>query len=189
MKTYEDFTPNLQENLNSNMSLLDFCEAVTHNKGILKPLQELHISTVENLMELDDNGWDRISDRLPAYVNKLKNSINIIEGLNKPKEELKRTHGELLHDWHKAKLSLYYYSNSDYKKFSFISSEALNVCFEEQKEDETFDVGKSLFEIKSSLTVYTTAQNETFMREKSHGLLLYGPPGILKRISYLINKF
>jgi hypothetical protein len=115
------------------MSLIDFCEEVTHNKDILKPLQDLHIKSVENLIELDDNGWDKISDRLPAYVNKLKNSINVIEGLNKSKTELKRTNGELLHDWHKAKLSLYYYSNSDYKKFSFISGEALNISFEEKK--------------------------------------------------------
>jgi hypothetical protein len=170
------------------MTLMDFCEAAAQNKDIIKPLEDLHIKSVENLMELDDNGWDKISDRLPAYANKLKNSINIIQGLNKPKEEFVRTNGELLHDWHKAKLSLYYYSKSNYKQFSFISSEALEASFEEQKLDKTFDVGKSLFEIKNALTAYTTPQSETFMREKSHGLLLYGPPGIyciLKRISYL----
>jgi hypothetical protein len=161
------------------MSLVDFCEAVTHNKDIIKPLQELYIDSVEGLIEIDDSGWDRISDRLPAYATKLKNSINIIEGLNKQKEEPKRTDGELFHDWHKAKLSLYYYSKSDYKQFSYIDKDALFTSLDEQANDKTFDVGETLSKIKDAIKVYTTPQSETFMREKSHGLLLYGPPGNL----------
>ncbi len=108
-----------------------------------------------------------------------KNSINIIEGLNKHDEESKRSHGELLHDWHKAKLSLYYYSKSDYKQFSFIDKQALFESFVEQENDKTFDVGKTLSQIKNAIEVYTTPQSKTFMREKSHGILLYGPPGKL----------
>jgi hypothetical protein len=137
------------------------------------------IYSIHNLLDITD--WEPISQLVPAQYNKIRNSLdkyrNVSTGLSssvKPKEVSK---AELLAEWNKAKLFLFYEAGMEdmLKMQGFIEKQALKDGFKEQKEDKDYDGGPTLVDIEKVMEHFT--QTNKPLRKNSHGLMLYGPPG------------
>ena len=85
--------------------------------------------------------WDRISQLLSAHHNKIRNSLdkyrNITTNLTSNVNKKEKKNSELLSDWNKAKLFLFY--EAEMKEMlancGFIEKQALKEGFKEQRED------------------------------------------------------
>ncbi len=155
-------------------------------------MSDIHISNIKGLKDLSPEGWRLIENRIPPYVNKLRTEIDklrtdtLVSGMDKDM----RSGSELLHDWNKVKLLLYYEYKSEkdpnpivkksYKDFAYIDADAFDLGIQELKDDKSFDMGTKVDEIREAIKVYTLSQNDDEkkkLRKKSHGMLFYGPPG------------
>lgn len=138
------------------------------------------IYSIHDLLNITD--WDRISQLLSAHHNKIRNSLdkyrNITTSLTSNVNKREKTNSELLADWNKAKLFLFY--EAEMKEMlancGFIEKQALKEGFKEQREDKDYDGGPVLSEIEKVIEHFTEPNKP--LRKNSHGLMLYGPPGI-----------
>lgn len=127
------------------------------------------------------NYWEEIEHSLPAHSESLKISIEQYKSEQvKPirsEQTSKRTQAELLHDWNKVKLFLFYESGmtDEIKSTGMLDKEALELGFQEQRNNPDFDGGPVLNNIEKVMEQYTFPSKP--FRKNSHGILLYGPPG------------
>ena len=184
----------IQKNLNINTPLDKFLDQTleANTTEIIKILDNLHVTNIKGLKELSSEGWRLIENHIPAYVNKLRTEIDKLrtDTLGSGTKEDERSKSELLNDWNKVKLLLYYEYKSEkcpnsivkrkYEDFAYIDADAFDLGIQELKDDKSFDMGTKIDEIREAIKVYTLTQKDDDkkkLRKKSHGMLFYGPPG------------
>ena len=182
---------NSEEDLESNMPLEKFVEGVTGRHDIVERLKQLFINNIDDLKRLDEASWTLVHSIIPAHNEKLRNAVNALQNKNKSikKNDTVPSPAETLHKWHKCLKSLHYYSDSNYDQLGSLCKEALASGFEEQRKNQEFDIGPVLQKIELALEVFTIPENLKKMRNKSHGMIFYGPSGTGKtQLSDVIIK-
>jgi SpoVK/Ycf46/Vps4 family AAA+-type ATPase len=147
-----------------------------------KKLNELGIFGINNLKELDSEGWKILKSKIPSHTEKLKNGIekinqqSIIQQRNKPELKIKN---QQLNDWHKVKRFLFYKSDmkEQLNKTAFLDGDSLKLNFDDQRNSliNELKFGSKLDEIYDALKPFTL---EDYKYTNEHmGLLLHGPQG------------
>ena len=174
---------NVKSTYDINMPLERLLEEMFGNSStkIIRALDILCITKVEHLTKLSDDNWKIIEQRLPAHCLVLKtatDNLNYVSIGRSNAQSLNRSVAEQLSDWHKVELFLHYTAKRDsYQDFGYLNNHALELGFEEQIDDKSFDMGPNAQKIKALLKEYTTPKKLDYMRKKSYGMILYGPPG------------
>lgn len=154
-------------------------------------------NSIDDLLNMGPHVWD--SNQLttilgPILTPLLQKEIELkrassssrrrISEKNKEKNHLK-TLGEIKGDVYKLIRFLFYETNFQKKpsgrayidELSLLSRDALHTGFEEQRNDEKFDGGTVLNEIKEYLRSSFTNAKLPSLVKTSHGMILWGPPG------------
>jgi len=162
---------------------------------MIKCFQQNLIYSLEDLLNIRD--WDEFGRNLPGHADALQPALDRYRNAStQPRGSQsvidKRSIGELMNDWNKVKLFLFFESNMERElngeRFGFIDKQALKEGFKEQRNDPEFDGGPILNDIEKVIEHFT--EPEKPLRQNSHGMLLYGPPGTGKTqlCSVIIRK-
>ena len=146
-----------------------------------RKLNELGIFGINNLKDLDSEGWKILKSKFPSHTEKLKDGVerinqSVIQQKNKSES---KTRNQQLNDWHKVKRFLFYKSdmNDQLNKTAFLDGNSLKGCFDDQKNGliNELKFGNKLDELYDALKPFTL---EDYKNTNEHtGLLLHGPPG------------
>ncbi|RNA19062.1 hypothetical protein BpHYR1_049988, partial [Brachionus plicatilis] len=113
------------------------------SEQIIKLLNSKSIFTIDSLTEI--RNWSDFTSYIPAHVDKLKNATERYKNSNieSTKTQIKKTKAEIMADWNKVKLFIFYDANlmNEYKKYGLLDKTALSKGFEEQRKDPEFDGG------------------------------------------------
>ena len=117
------------------------------------------IYSVKNLIDI--HNWNELNHLIPSHCQRLqvvteryRNSFG--EGKESEKSKTK-TKAELLADWNKVTLFLYYEAEmtDERKRIGYLNKVALNEGFNEQKKDSDFDGGPILESIEAVMETFT----------------------------------
>lgn len=175
----------IELNINNQQQLNEMIKRFQHNL----------IYSLEDLMKIKD--WDEFGRNIPGHADALQPALDRYRNTSAQTARSqsvtdKRSKGELMNDWNKVKLFLFFESNMpkelNGERFGFIDKQALKEGFEEQRKDPEFDGGPILNDIEKVIEHFT--EPEKPLRQNSHGMLLYGPPGTGKTqlCSVIIRK-
>lgn len=161
---------------------------------IRKKLDQMCANSIDDLMNMSPHVWD--SNQLntilgPILTPLLQKEIELKRASRstrriseKNKKKNIKTLGEIKGDVYKLIRFLFYetkfensHGRASIDELSFLSLDALHTGFEEQRNDEKFDGGTVLNEIKEYLKSSFTNAKLPSLVKTSHGMILWGPPG------------
>jgi hypothetical protein len=187
-KTIDEVTKKL---FNDQIDINDFLHKflVKHNKQkfenqLKAKMASMCINSLNDLTTLPAHSWDNLKSNLasPVIYNLLKKEIEQVRTNSKSAKNKnhKKTPGEILADIHKIKRFLFYETKVKDEQtqselidnIGYLSTDALNTGFKEQKDDEKFDGGPILNHIETYLEENFATANLPDIVKPSHGMIL-----------------
>ena len=113
-------------------------------------MDNLCISSVEEISQLNDDQWKRISDLVPSKVGLIRDKIETLDKNKTVSLVTNKSNFQLLADWHKVKRGLFYKAkmHQKLKSTGFLDYEALSGAIDEESQNDSFNAGLMLNNIK-----------------------------------------